>query len=150
MCADDRSLASESLSVSVRLLSVTAGVAMAAVFVVAGLLNPDPRGFGTHQQLGLPPCMFQTLTGINCPQCGMTTSFVHLVRGDLKASIRANPTGIVLALVFVLLAPWCVLSGILGRWLLPATPLKWLLFLGIAVLSLNVLLWLTRVLEMLF
>ena len=34
---------------------------------------------GTHQQLGLPPCNFVTLTGYPCPACGMTTSFALLV-----------------------------------------------------------------------
>lgn len=62
-----------------------------AVFVTAIVLNPDPSGMGTHQQLGLPPCAFLKATGLVCPQCGLTTSFALLVRGRTGEAFRANP-----------------------------------------------------------
>ena len=44
------------------------------LLVTARNLEPDPRGFGTHEQLGLTPCYFQELTGHVCLLCGGTTA----------------------------------------------------------------------------
>ena len=64
-----------------RLLLVVWSVILLAGFALAARLEPDPRGFGTHQRLGLPPCTFQSMFNIPCPSCGMTTSFANVVRG---------------------------------------------------------------------
>ena len=45
----------------------------------------------------LPLCMFQNLTGLPCPGCGMTRSVLRLSQGDLLGSLRMHPLGIVLA-----------------------------------------------------
>ncbi len=42
----------------VRLALALVALGWAAIFVIAWLLKPDPRGLGTHEQLGLPPCPF--------------------------------------------------------------------------------------------
>ena len=57
--------------------------------------TPDPRGFGTHEQLGGGPCGFREWLGRPCPTCGVTTSVSHLVRGDVASSWSAQPLGIV-------------------------------------------------------
>ena len=90
-------------------------VGWGALFVIAACLKPDPRGMGTHQQLGLPPCTFYEITGIPCPSCGMTTSFSHFVHGNLAGSLGANPVGTLLAAAGVLWVPWLLLSAIWGR-----------------------------------
>jgi hypothetical protein len=74
------------------------GLASAAVcvLVVARHLVPDARGFGTHVQLGLPPCGFLSLTGLPCPACGLTTCFAYLAHGELSRALHANPLGVVL------------------------------------------------------
>ena len=46
-----------------------------------------------------PLCPLRRITGVPCPACGMTTAMIALARGDLGASLAANPAGIVLALV---------------------------------------------------
>jgi hypothetical protein len=84
----------------------------AAVLVVAAMLEPDARGYGTHAQLGLPPCGFLLLTGAPCPGCGLTTAFAHAIRGDWMLAADANPFGLLLfALVFA-----SVPLGIFAGW----------------------------------
>ena len=81
-----------------------------AGFAVATFVSPDSRGFGTHQQFGLPPCTIRMLTGVPCPSCGATTSFAHFVRGEWPSAIRANGAAFVLACVLAVQIPWCWIS----------------------------------------
>ena len=96
------------------LLSVL-GLGLIAGFCLAATLEPDPRGYGTHRQLGLPPCTVRLLLGIPCPSCGMTTSFAHLMRGQVADALRANAAGLLLALACAALVPWSWLSAFYGR-----------------------------------
>ena len=50
-------------------------------------------------------CPLRAVTGVPCPFCGMTTGTLAVARGDLAASIAANPAAIVLvaAVVFAFL-----------------------------------------------
>ncbi len=100
-----------------RVVLVSAGAALLSLLALAGAVAPDSRGFGTHEQLGLPPCTFRQLTGYRCPSCGMTTSWSHLVRGRVGVAFRDNVGGALLGLVTGLLAPWSLISGWRGRWL---------------------------------
>ena len=75
-------------------------------FALAFALKPDPRGYGTHQSLGLPPCTFRMLFGIPCPSCGMTTSFSHLMHGNISQAFE-RASGVVLAAVCAVQIPWC-------------------------------------------
>ena len=79
-------------------------------FVAAACLTPNPQGFGTHQQLRLPPCSFQPIFGLPCPSCGMTTSFSHFIRGQWLLAVRANVTGTLLAFLCAVQIPWCLIS----------------------------------------
>ena len=92
-------------------------------FVVARWLEPDPRGFGTHQQLGLPECTIRTLFARPCPGCGMTTCFSYFVRGDFASAARANPAGVLLAMLCVLMIPWSITSAVNGRFWMVEEPL---------------------------
>jgi len=60
------------------------------------MLQPDPRGVGTHEQVGLPPCGFHRLTGLPCPGCGTTTAFAYAVRLRFAHAFMANPFGMLL------------------------------------------------------
>src|SRR4051794_7336480 len=64
---------------------LAAALGVLAVLGVARCLRPDPKGYGTHQQLGLLPCGFRAITGLGCPSCGMTTAFAWFVRGRFDA-----------------------------------------------------------------
>ncbi|HET6325725.1 MAG TPA: DUF2752 domain-containing protein [Planctomycetaceae bacterium] len=96
------------------LLSVLS-LGLIAGFCLAASLQPDPRGFGTHRQLGLPPCLVRLVFGIPCPSCGMTTSFACLMRGQFEDAFRANPAGLLLGLVCAAFVPWCWLSVFYAR-----------------------------------
>jgi hypothetical protein len=85
-----------------RFLSLCLLVASTAVVVLAFVLEPDPRGLGTHEQLGLPPCGFLRDHGVPCISCGMTTAFVAMAHGQPLFALRANPFGTLLFLLAVL------------------------------------------------
>lgn len=75
------------------------------LLLVARLLRPSPDGFGTHRQLGLPPCAFLHFTGIPCPSCGLTTSVAHAARLHFYESVITQPFGLVIFLIAILSIP---------------------------------------------
>lgn len=79
-----------------------AGVVGTAVVVMA-MVQPDARGIGTHEQLGLEPCGWPVVYGIPCPTCGCTTAACHLVHGHLFTAFVVQPFGAVFMLVAMLL-----------------------------------------------
>jgi|JI9StandDraft_2_1071091.scaffolds.fasta_scaffold106817_1 hypothetical protein len=89
-----------------------------ASWPVVGLsfwLRPDARGFGTHQQLGLPPCNFQESTHIPCPGCGLTTSFTNMAHGHVIDAFTAHLMGPPLFLLTVAVAvgsPWALRTAL--------------------------------------
>jgi hypothetical protein len=126
---------------------------LVAVFAIAVWLDPydtqgQPRRMETHRQLGLPPCTFYMVTGLPCPSCGMTTSFALLLHGDVVNSLRANAVGTLLALFWLALIPWSLVS-VLRRRLLFISSLEQaltrviLVFLGLLLLRWMIVLALT-------
>ncbi len=103
------------LGASIRWSMVGLALTLGVLFVVAGVLKPSPEGFGTHTQLGLPPCHFALLTGHRCPSCGMTTAFAWFVRGRFARSWGSNPAGLLLASACAALAPWLLAGAALGK-----------------------------------
>lgn len=77
---------------------LTIGTLALAVLLTARFLEPSPAGVGTHQQLGLPPCPFLTMTTIPCPLCGLTTSISLAARGTVFAALLVQPFGLVIFL----------------------------------------------------
>jgi hypothetical protein len=103
-----------------RLWLAAVGLGLITVLGIARWIEPtDAQGRartqGTHQQIGLPPCTVYVLTGWPCPGCGLTTSFSHLMHGNVVHSLRANPIGTFMATLCGLLAPWLLLSAVTGR-----------------------------------
>ncbi|MCP4713230.1 MAG: DUF2752 domain-containing protein [Planctomycetes bacterium] len=77
------------------------GIAASACLITlafAAWANPDPRGHGTHTQLGMPVCGFLERTGYPCVTCGMTTAFSHVVRGQILQAFVVQPAGALLAI----------------------------------------------------
>jgi hypothetical protein len=94
---------------------LVAATGLAGLFVLARRLDPDPRGFGTHTQIGLRECAYLTTTGRLCPTCGMTTAFAWLARGRIERSWRANPAGCVIAVFCVPLTAWLAASAVANK-----------------------------------
>jgi hypothetical protein len=95
------------------LLVPLAGVALIAIFAFA--VEPDPRGFGTHQKFGLPSCKSMEWFGVPCPGCGVTTSVALASRGRFLESIRNQPFGIVVVLGIFAATVWAVRGHVAGR-----------------------------------
>jgi hypothetical protein len=102
----------------------------AAGMIAAGAVWPL---LPVHPQL---LCPLRTATGIPCPFCGMTRSVVAAVHGDIVASLRFNPGGIIILLfAVVLLARPSLLRAIGARFQLAA----WMLLpVGIALWVYNI------------
>jgi Protein of unknown function (DUF2752) len=134
------------LSRSTRWAMVLGAIGLTAVLGVAHRLEPDPRGYGTHLQLGLSPCMFAQVTGYRCPSCGMTTSFAWFVRGRFDRAWRANPVGSLLAPTCALLIPWLLAGAARGRPVGCRSLESPLIGLVVATVALSLLSWTIRLL----
>ena len=124
------------LSVAGRGLLAAWSLCLAAGFGLAAAVDPDPRGFGTHQQFGFPPCSFVLLLGIPCPSCGSTTAFASFVRGRWIFAAQVNLAAFLLAIVCAGMIPWSLYSAWRGRmWRVhdPARSLAWLLIVLAAI-----------------
>lgn len=81
---------------------VIAALILAGCVTVLGLaswMSPDPRGLGTHEQLGMSPCGFARATGWPCMTCGMTTAFTHCAHNQWWQAWLVQPAGTVAALI---------------------------------------------------
>ncbi|WP_158261366.1 MULTISPECIES: DUF2752 domain-containing protein [Pirellulaceae] len=128
-----------------RILMGMGGSILAILLATAAWLTPSVRGMGTHQQLGLPPCTLVQLTGTRCPSCGMTTSWSHLMKGNVWGSLKANTAGCVLGVIALFLAPWMLSSAVLGRLTVAAPSDAVLITITILVVLVTLGDWLVRI-----
>lgn len=84
-----------------------------SILALARYLSPDPNGLGTHQQLGLPKCLFYAITHIPCPSCGLTTSFSHIMHGNFLDAFMVHPLG---PLLFLLLIGFTIYLALGKSW----------------------------------
>ncbi len=98
-----------------RWFAAALALACGGVLAVALWLRPDDRGWGTHEQLGLPSCAAVRLFGFPCPTCGMTTGFAHAVRGQWVRAFTAQPFALLLAVVTAALGLLAAQSAVRGR-----------------------------------
>lgn len=86
------------------LLLGAAALAIVGVVTLSLLVEPDPRGFGTHEQLGMSPCRTMEVLGVPCPGCGVTTSVSLLWHGEPWGSFLNQPFGFLMGLLVPLTA----------------------------------------------
>lgn len=107
----------------VLLLALAAPLALLAL---GRLLEPDARGWGTHEQLGFRPCYPMAHWNVPCPGCGVTTAVALAVHGAPLASLRVQPFGLVTLAAAGLAALWAVRGHARGRDLFAELPrLPW-------------------------
>jgi len=85
------------------------------ILTIALILDPDPSGIGTHQQLGLHPCSFWLWFEIPCPVCGMTTTFTHMAHFQFEKGIWNQPFGAVLFLGMMMVLSVSVIDIVTGK-----------------------------------
>ena len=51
-------------------------------------------------------CTFKRFTGIGCPGCGLTRSFISIAHGKLRAAWNYNPAGILMFAAAVFQIPY--------------------------------------------
>ena len=76
----------DALIVTLGVLAIGASLALSPGDDPRWVHLPDGRRFGDT-------CAFLKATGLPCPQCGMTRSWVHAVRGRWVASFLYSPGG---------------------------------------------------------
>jgi hypothetical protein len=66
---------------------IFAGIVLGATAIGVGatvfFFNPSTHGF-------YPVCLFHSLTGLNCPGCGMTRALYALLHGNLRLALKDN------------------------------------------------------------
>jgi Protein of unknown function (DUF2752) len=127
-----------------RMLALGSGVCVLGMLIVASLLQPDASGYGTHQQLGLPPCTSVVILGMRCPACGMTTSWSLLLHGRITEAAGTNLGGMMIAIIALAYLPASCYFTVVGK----STRDGWFsLALGICLLvavAVSVIQWLGR------
>ena len=106
----------------------------AGALALAGWLRPDQRGYGTHTQLTHGPCVFRWITGIPCPTCGMTTSFAHMARLQVRQALRVQPFAAVLFVAVAAVVPVGLVAVARGRGPRLRVPPAWVLGVALALL----------------
>ncbi len=87
-----------------RIVALAVLAAGAAAALLLAQVPPDPRGYGTHELLGLRPCSWPARVGAPCPTCGVTTAACLLVHLQPLAAFAAQPFGAALAAAGLLAA----------------------------------------------
>ena len=88
----------------------------------ASLLLPLPAPV-TGQIGHLPSvCLFYHVTGLPCPGCGLTRSFVSLGHGHLRDALHWHPLGPIIFLLFLIIWLRCGVFLLRGVTLLPLPP----------------------------
>jgi hypothetical protein len=132
------------LTPRVRGIAALAAVLLLAPVVVARQLTPDPRGWGTHEQLGWQRCRIRQWFDRPCPTCGMTTAWSHAVRGDIAAALATNVGGVALLAGTIAASACLFASATAGRWLGPAPRPRTAWWLAVVWLAVTLGDWLRR------
>lgn len=92
-----------------------AAAAVVLLVVLGALVDPDPRGFGTHERLGLPSCKPMEWWNVPCPGCGVTTSIALAAHGHLWDAFVNQPFGLLTALALPAFSTWAFAGAVRGR-----------------------------------
>lgn len=113
--SSDEDRREENRALIVRSANICMALGLASVLILAFLLEPDPRGLGTHERLMLRPCNFYEATGLPCPSCGMTTAFASMAHGQIGRAFLAQPLGALGFVICLVLLPIALGAAISGK-----------------------------------
>ncbi|MEE3852883.1 DUF2752 domain-containing protein [Gordonia sp. LSe1-13] len=113
MIVDRRSAASSAaayrrIDAGSRVTAAALGAAGLAALAAAVVVRPDVVGDGPEL------CPFARMTGLPCPACGLTRSWVALGHADVEAAVSFNvfgPVFLVVAIVVTVCALWSAATG---------------------------------------
>jgi hypothetical protein len=88
--------------------AATEWIAAGGSAALAGAFVLSPDGIDDGPVI----CPFRLLTGLPCPGCGLTRSWVHLAHGQWRDSFLANPFGVVLVALLVALVAAVVIARV--------------------------------------
>jgi hypothetical protein len=60
-------------------------------------------------------CLFRHITTIPCPSCGITSSVLLLLHGDIHEAVYSNPIGILLAAAMIIAPFWILFDLVFNR-----------------------------------
>jgi hypothetical protein len=83
--------------------------AAAAALSIACAISP------ARVESGPVVCPFRLATGLPCPGCGLTRSWVFIAHGDVGAAVGANPFGFVTMAAAVALIAVVMTAAVRGR-----------------------------------
>ncbi|MFW0792430.1 DUF2752 domain-containing protein [Gordonia sp. CPCC 205515] len=91
-------------------VATAASVAIGGVAVLAAAAVLSPSAMSGGPDL----CPFRRMTGLPCPACGLTRSWVSFAHGDVSAAFGYNlfgPVFMAVALVATVVAVWVLVTG---------------------------------------
>ncbi|MEO0481271.1 MAG: DUF2752 domain-containing protein [Planctomycetota bacterium] len=97
-----------------RVFAVLVLLTAIGIVYLLGSVEPDHRGHGTHEQLGLDPCGWPQAYGKPCPTCGATTAATWLVHGRPDRALQMHAFGAMVA-ALGLLGTWHALWSLIRR-----------------------------------
>lgn len=81
------------------------------------------------------PCFFRTVTGLQCPGCGVTRLCLALLRGDIAGAWRANPVLLLLLPALAVLGVRLAVRYVRDSRAAPTRPERTLVWVMIALLA---------------
>ena len=88
-------------------LWIAGGVTLAGCIAV-GVIDPNTTQI-------FPACAFKSMTGLDCPGCGMTRGLHALLGGDVLRAVSHNALLIVLLVATGVYVTWNMIAARLGR-----------------------------------
>lgn len=110
-----------------RYIFLLLGVIGLSICLGGYILTPRPDDFTL--------CSFRMVTGLPCPLCGVTTSFIYTVHGKIKKAFNKQPFGLFLYLEILITSLSLLFIAVTGKFYLK----KWPHLLGKIILYINIL-----------
>ena len=98
-----------------RILCLLGPLALGFLFVAAMVVRPLALQYNLIAPFFEQPCVFQSLSGLPCPFCGLTRATVAAWKGRWLLAVLYHPLGVVLVGGGGAVAAWLTACAALGR-----------------------------------